>query len=124
LPSTAPRDSARIQIDSKMERGAVRAGEDELGNRLIDDLDRAPDLTAFPETVFSVLLVAIFHASFDGAINQLAHDIVTASNTARFLIFSAVIVLAATIVIMVTKGQLGPAKAATATELGPTVDRA
>ena len=33
------------------ERGAVRAGEDELGNRLIDDLDRDPDLTAFPEMI-------------------------------------------------------------------------
>ena len=42
-------------------------------------------------TGFSVLLVAIFHASFDGAINQLSYDVVPASNTARFLIFSAVI---------------------------------
>jgi hypothetical protein len=58
-------------------------------------------------TAFSVLLVAIFHASFDGAINQLSYDIVPASNTARFLIFSAVIVLAATIVIIATKGRLG-----------------
>ena len=41
----------RIQIGSKIERGAVRAGEDELGNRLIDDLDRDPDLTAFPEMI-------------------------------------------------------------------------
>ena len=70
-------------------------------------------------TAFSVLLVAIFHASFDGAINQLAYDVVPASNTARFLIFSAVIVLAATTVIIATKGQLGRAKAATATEFGP-----
>jgi len=43
-------------------------------------------------TAFSVLLVAIFHASFDGAINQLSYDVVPASNTARFLIFSATIV--------------------------------
>jgi hypothetical protein len=43
-------------------------------------------------TAFSVLLVAIFHASFDGAINQLSYDIVPASNTARFVIFSAVII--------------------------------
>jgi hypothetical protein len=69
-------------------------------------------------TAFSVLLVAIFHASFDGAINQLSYDIVPASNTARFVIFSAVIVLAAAIVIIVTKGQLGRAKAATASESG------
>jgi membrane protease YdiL (CAAX protease family) len=58
----------------------------------------------------SVLMVAIFHASFDASINQLARDIIPASNTTRFLIFSAVIVVAATIVIIVTKGQLGRAK--------------
>src|SRR4051794_23261494 len=51
-------------------------------------------------TGFSVLLVAIFHASFDGAINELAEDVVPASNTAGFLIFSGVIVLAATTVII------------------------
>jgi hypothetical protein len=53
------------------------------------------------------LLVAIFHASFDAAINQLSHDVVPGSNTARFLIFSGVIVAAATSVIIATKGQLG-----------------
>jgi membrane protease YdiL (CAAX protease family) len=58
-------------------------------------------------TGFSVLLVAIFHASFDGAINELADDVVPGSNIARFLIFSAVIVVAATTVIIGTKGQLG-----------------
>jgi hypothetical protein len=46
-------------------------------------------------TASSVLLVAIFHASFDGAINQLSYDIVPASNEVRFLIFSVVIMLAA-----------------------------
>jgi hypothetical protein len=66
----------------------------------------------------SVLLMAIFHASFDAAINQLSYDIVPASNTARFLIFSAVIVLAATIVIISTKGRLGRAKEAVATQAG------
>jgi membrane protease YdiL (CAAX protease family) len=60
-------------------------------------------------TLYSVLLVAIFHASFDGTINQLSYDVVPASNTARFLIFSAVIVLAAATVIIATKGQLGRA---------------
>jgi hypothetical protein len=53
---------------------------------------------------YSVLLVAIFHASFDGAFNQLPYDLVPASSTARFLIFTAVIVLAATTVIIATKG--------------------
>jgi uncharacterized protein len=51
----------------------------------------------YNRTGYSVLLVAIFHASFDASINQLSRDVVPASNTARFLIFSAVIVLAATI---------------------------
>ena len=64
-------------------------------------------------TAFSVLLVAIFHASFDGAINQLSYDVVPASNTVRFLIFSVVIMLAATTLIIATKGQLGRAKEVT-----------
>jgi membrane protease YdiL (CAAX protease family) len=69
-------------------------------------------------TASSVLLVAIFHASFDASINQLADDVVPASNTARFLIFSAVIVLPAAIVIIATKGELGRAKTATASGSG------
>jgi hypothetical protein len=66
-------------------------------------------------TLYSVLLVAIFHASFDASINQLSRDTVLASNTARFLIFSAEIVLAAAIVIIATKSQLGRAKEAVET---------
>jgi len=58
----------------------------------------------------SVLLVAIFHASFDAAISKLGFDVVPASNTARFLIFSAMIVLPAAVVIIATKGRLGRAK--------------
>jgi len=58
-------------------------------------------------TGFSVLLVAIFHASFDAAINQLSRDVVPALNTMRFLIFSGVIVLFGTAVIIATRGQLG-----------------
>jgi membrane protease YdiL (CAAX protease family) len=57
----------------------------------------------------SVLLVAIFHASFDAAISQL-YDVVPASNTVRYLIFSGVIVVAAVTVIIATKGRLGRAK--------------
>ena len=69
-------------------------------------------------TAFSVLLVAIFHASFDASISQLSRDVVPASNTVRFLIFSAVIVLTATTVIIATKGQLGRAKEAAETQAG------
>ncbi len=61
-------------------------------------------------TLSSVLLVAIFHASFDGAINELSNDILPASNIARILIFTAVIVVAAMTVIIATKGRLGRAK--------------
>jgi uncharacterized protein len=61
----------------------------------------------YNRTGSSVLLVAIFHASFDAAINQLSDDVVPASNTIRFLIFSAVILLFAAAVIIATKGRLG-----------------
>ena len=64
----------------------------------------------YNRTGYSVLLVAIFHASFDAAISQLSYDVVPGSNTARFLIFSGVIVVFATIVIIATKGRLGRAK--------------
>jgi hypothetical protein len=53
----------------------------------------------YNRTGFSVLLVAIFHASFDAAISQLSYDVVPGSNTARF-------------VIIATKGQLGRANEA------------
>jgi hypothetical protein len=63
-------------------------------------------------TASSVLLVAIFHASIDGAIIQLSYDIVPASNKVRFLIFSVVIMPAARTLIIATKGKLGRAKEA------------
>jgi uncharacterized protein len=69
----------------------------------------------YNRTGYSVLLVAIFHASFDAAISQLSYDVVPGSNTARFLIFSGVIVVFATAVIIATKGQLGRAKEAVET---------
>jgi hypothetical protein len=51
-----------------------------------------------------------------GFTNQLSYDVVPASNTARFLIFSAVIVLAATTVIIATRGQLGRVKETAGTQ--------
>jgi membrane protease YdiL (CAAX protease family) len=66
----------------------------------------------YNRTGFSVLLVAIFHASFDGSINQLSFDVVPGTNTVRFLIFSGVIVLFSSAVIIATKGQLGRRAAA------------
>ena len=68
---------------------------------------RASFVWFYNGTGSSVLLVAIFHASFDGSINELSYDVVPASNTARFLIFSAVIVLFAATMIIATKGRLG-----------------
>jgi membrane protease YdiL (CAAX protease family) len=68
---------------------------------------RALFVWLYNRTGSSVLLVAIFHASFDAAVSLLSYDVVPGSNTARFLIFSAVIVLFATVVIIATKGQLG-----------------
>jgi hypothetical protein len=45
-----------------------------------------------------------------GFTNQLSYDVAPGSIIARFLIFGAVIVRAATTVIIATKGQLGRAK--------------
>jgi membrane protease YdiL (CAAX protease family) len=61
----------------------------------------------YNRTGSSVLLVAIFHASIDAAINQLYDDVVPGSATVSFVIFNGVVVLAATAVIIATKGQLG-----------------
>jgi hypothetical protein len=72
----------------------------------------------YNRTGSSVLLVAIFHASFDAAISQLSRDVVPGSNTAGFLIFTGVIVVFATAVIIATKGQLGGAKEAVETQAG------
>jgi hypothetical protein len=76
----------------------------------------------YNRTGFSVLLVAIFHASFDAAINQLSRDVLPASNTMRFLIFSGVIVLFGTAVIIATRGQLGRRAAAQSVEGNITGD--
>jgi CAAX protease family protein len=59
----------------------------------------------YARTGRSILLVAIFHASFDASISELSFDIVPGSNVARFLVFGGVIVTAAAAVIVATKGQ-------------------
>jgi|SRR4051794_22844698 len=68
---------------------------------------RALFVFVYNRTGYSVLLVAIFHASFDASISRLSDDVVPASNLARFLIFSGLIAVIATAVIITTKGQLG-----------------
>src|SRR5215203_5870685 len=70
----------------------------------------------YNRTGCSVLLVAIFHASFDASINQLYDVVVPGPATASFFIFSGVIVLFATAVIIATKGQLGRRPAARTVE--------
>jgi uncharacterized protein len=66
---------------------------------------RALFVWLYAQTSQSVFLVAVMHASFDASISELSHDVVPGSNVARFLIFSAVIVLAGTAVIVLTRGR-------------------
>jgi membrane protease YdiL (CAAX protease family) len=59
----------------------------------------------YERTGRSVLLVAIFHASFNASISELSFDIIPGSNVARLLVLSGVIVIAATAVIVATRGR-------------------
>jgi uncharacterized protein len=61
----------------------------------------------YDRTGRSILLVAVFHASFDATISKLSVDIFPGSNAARFAILTGVIVGAATSVIAVTRGRFG-----------------
>jgi uncharacterized protein len=65
----------------------------------------------YDRTGRSVLLVAIFHASFDASISELSFDVIPGSNVARFLILSGVIVMAATAVIVATRGRFAQSRA-------------
>jgi membrane protease YdiL (CAAX protease family) len=53
----------------------------------------------------SVLLVAVFHASFDTTISDLSEELIPASDTVTFIIVSSVVVLAAAAVIAATRGR-------------------
>jgi CAAX protease family protein len=55
----------------------------------------------------SVLLVAVFHASFDATISKLSPHIIPDSNTVRFILLTVVVVLWALAVMVATRGQLG-----------------
>jgi uncharacterized protein len=55
----------------------------------------------------SVLLVAVFHASFDATISKLSPHIIPESNTVRFIVLSGIVVLWAVGVIVATRGRLG-----------------
>ena len=63
----------------------------------------------YNENGYSVLLVAIFHASFDSAMSQLSYDAVRVEH-GEVLDFSAAIVLPAATVIIATRGRLGRAR--------------
>jgi uncharacterized protein len=68
----------------------------------------------YDRTGRSILLVAVFHASFDATISKLVLDTFPGSNAARFAILTGVIVVAATSVIFATKGRVAaPAPHAT-----------
>jgi membrane protease YdiL (CAAX protease family) len=60
----------------------------------------------YDRTGQSILLVAVFHASFNATISKLAIDTFPGSNAARFAILMGVIVVAATSVIVATKGRV------------------
>jgi membrane protease YdiL (CAAX protease family) len=66
---------------------------------------RALFVWLYARTGRSVLLVAVMHASFNASISELSYDVVPGSNLARFLLFSALIVLVATAVIVLTRGR-------------------
>jgi uncharacterized protein len=53
----------------------------------------------------SILLVVVFHASFDATISELSDDLIPGSNAVRFLIVNTVVVLAALTVVAVTRGR-------------------
>jgi membrane protease YdiL (CAAX protease family) len=59
----------------------------------------------YSRTGRSVLLVGIFHASFDATITKLSREVVPGSDAARFLIVSGPIVLAACALILATRGR-------------------
>ena len=66
----------------------------------------------YDRTRRSVLLVAIFHASFDASISKLSYDIMPGPNVVRFLVLSSVIVIAATTVILATRGRFASGRPA------------
>jgi uncharacterized protein len=59
----------------------------------------------YARTGRSVLLVVVWHASFDASINELSRDIIPGSDAARIAIFSLVVVAFAAAVIVATRGR-------------------
>jgi hypothetical protein len=63
----------------------------------------------YARTAQSVLLVVLWHASFDASVSELSRDIIPGSDAARLAIFTAVVVLIAVAIIAATRGRLGMA---------------
>jgi CAAX protease family protein len=63
-------------------------------------------VSLYQSTGRSVLLVGIFHASFDATISKLAKEVIPASNGVRFILLNILIVLGALAVIFATRGRL------------------
>ena len=53
----------------------------------------------------SVLLVGLFHASFDATITKLSKEVIPGSNGVRFLVVTGIVILAAGAVIVTTRGR-------------------
>ena len=60
----------------------------------------------YEKTGRSILVVGVFHASFDATISELSREIIPGSDTQRILILSGVIVVAAAAVIVFTRGRI------------------
>lgn len=59
----------------------------------------------YDRTGRSVLLVVVWHASFDASISELSHDIIPGSDAVKILVFMGVVVLGAVAVIVATRGR-------------------
>jgi CAAX protease family protein len=59
----------------------------------------------YARTGRSVLLVVVWHASFDASISELSRDVIPGSDAARIAILSGVVVLFAAAVIAATRGR-------------------
>jgi uncharacterized protein len=59
----------------------------------------------YARTGRSVLLVVVWHASFDASITELSRDVIPGSDAARIAILSAVVVLFSAAVILATRGR-------------------
>lgn len=60
----------------------------------------------------SILLVGLFHAAFNATISELSLALIPDSNAVRFIVVTSIVVVAAGVVILTTRGRLGPTRRA------------